>query len=155
MQIPVHQALHHLTRHPRLVTDVDWSKQMCRHQCKHNWVTLAAHGGCWLRQMFINGHQLMSSMLRIPARRRSDLEGGLKHKFFRNKIDSTSQIDFGQRKRILWSTLKSMSGGDETIWSWRFAIVLIWTVSTISSGKDGINFSNRLYAQIDVDVDVR
>ena len=67
--------------------------------------------------MFIDGHQLMSSMLRIPARRRSDLEGGLKHKFFRNKIDSTSQIDFGQRKRILWSTLKSMSGGDETIWS--------------------------------------
>jgi hypothetical protein len=41
----------------------------------------------------------MSSMLRIPARCRSDLEGGLKHNFFRNKIDSTSQIDFGQRKR--------------------------------------------------------
>ena len=51
--------------------------------------------------MVINDHQLVSSVLRIPARRRSDLEGGLKHKFFRNKIDSTSQIDFGQRKRIL------------------------------------------------------
>ena len=26
MQIPAHQALHHLSRHTSLVTDVDWSK---------------------------------------------------------------------------------------------------------------------------------
>ena len=128
MQIPAHQALHHLARHTRLVTNVDWSKQTCRHQCKHNWLTLASHGGCWPRQIFIEGHQLVSSMLRFPARRRSDLisnrwfGAGLIWRvgwstFFSKAIRLLKSILVNATD--IWSTLKLILGGDETIWSCR------------------------------------
>ena len=50
--------------------------------------------------------------------RRSDLQGGLANgeHLFSKKKDSASQIDFWSTQTDLWSTLKSISGGDETIW---------------------------------------
>ena len=48
LQIPAHQLLLHGTMQEGLVK---LTLRCAENQCKHNWVlTLAAYGGCWLRQ---------------------------------------------------------------------------------------------------------
>ena len=44
MQIPAHQALHHLTRHTSLVTDVDWNKLQKTHVQTCVWWLLTETG---------------------------------------------------------------------------------------------------------------